>query len=412
MLEQRASHEEALAKNPEVRVASVINKNSDVLADSNHKNVGKNMLALEAENSFANHSSFMEKINEDWSLLLILENRILFKSLKAVYLTTALVLLVTIMLITSAFLYISRKYEEAHALANEVRAVSDIYLAVAKISLQTGSVELIRTTDDFTALFKGDFTHFPARTKALCSVLSSKQSYELLERFMDTKTLPERLKLVNSISQEILDSKGRWLRIRFITVDYTLEGDIHHVLWALESIDEDRKQQEKLRKLSETDMMTGIKNRGTGEQVIRSALAQGTPGMFCLVDIDLFKSINDTYGHQAGDDVICAVADSLKTAFRDADIVFRLGGDEFAAFAHGVTAPEIGEKIIQRFFERIRSIYIPAPQDRTVSVSVGAAFYPKQTLSGHDGFETLYQRADESLYKSKKSTGNALSFAL
>ena len=195
--------------------------------------------------------------------------------------------------------------------------------------------------------------------------------------------------------------------MRYIVLRKNENGSLEHVLLFFESIDEDKKQQEELRKLSETDLMTGVKNRGCGEAQIRAAIANGKHGMFCLLDVDKFKSINDNFGHQTGDEVIKALADCLKKGFRDSDIVFRLGGDEFAVFAEGVTKENTGLRILERFFDYVEAISIPSLKDRKITVSVGATFYP---LSSLDTFENMYQRSDQGTYKSKEREGNMLTF--
>ncbi len=412
-LDRVQSMMEKLAEQPEIFVASVINKESFVLADSSRENVGKNMMKSKSQNDFIDtHTTLSEKINDDWVLLLVLDNQLLYNSLEHIYIITVVILLLVIVLVLIAFLYMNHKYEEAKALGNEVNAVANIYVAAAKISLKTGSIELIRTTRDFDALFEGDFTNFQARSTHFANLIASEQSRDILRRFMDMDTLEERLQGTSSISQEIFDFKGQWLRIRFITVDFSSDNSIHHVLWVLESIDEDRKQQEKLRKLSETDLMTGITNRGTGELRIRQAIFEGKKGMFCLMDADKFKSINDTLGHKVGDEVICAIAECMKNTFRDDDIYFRLGGDEYAVFSPGVTSKEVGKRIMERFFDQINKINIPALGERKISMSTGISFFPKTNLEGRDGFETLYMRADEGLYKSKKTEGNVFTFVM
>ena len=86
--------------------------------------------------------------------------------------------------------------------------------------------------------------------------------------------------------------------------------------------------------------------------------------MFCLLDADKFKSINDTYGHDAGDKVIKAIADCLKRAFRNDDVIMRPGGDEFAAYAIGITDEEHGRIVANRFFDLIDRIEIEELGDR------------------------------------------------
>ncbi len=95
----------------------------------------------------------------------------------------------------------------------------------------------------------------------------------------------------------------------------------------IDKIVSDAREKEKLIVLSETDRMTGLLNRISGELKVEENLKQGKGGLFILLDIDHFKSFNDTFGHDVGDKVIINVANCLKTAFREHDILFRLGGD-------------------------------------------------------------------------------------
>ena len=239
--------------------------------------------------------------------------------------------------------------------------------------------------------------------------IAAEQSRELLGSFLEPATLEERLEGLNSTTQEFMDTEGRWVRLRFIVIKRSTAGKLQRVLMAFEFIDEDRKRQETLRKLSETDLMTGIRNRGSGERLVRQCMAEGRKGLFCLMDADKFKSINDTFGHSVGDKVIIAIADCLRKTFRDSDVVFRLGGDEFCVYAEGVDNKAIAQKILQRLFDKINSIEISEIGTRRISLSVGATFY----LASHrDSFEAMYQRADEGTYSSKKSSGNMSTFVL
>ncbi len=163
----------------------------------------------------------------------------------------------------------------------------------------------------------------------------------------------------------------------------------------------------RLRRLSEIDALTGINNRGGGEAKIRSLIRQRIPGMFCLLDIDKFKSINDTYGHSVGDQVLIAMADCMKEVFRDRDIVMRLGGDEFAVYVPQVCDKENGVKIIERFFEAIHLMRVEDLDGHEVNVSLGAAFYDG---APEDDFASLYLRADKGTYISKKMIGNTYHF--
>lgn len=171
-------------------------------------------------------------------------------------------------------------------------------------------------------------------------------------------------------------------------------------------INEEEKRGQELKILSETDRMTGLHDRVSGKRKVEELLAFGIGGTFLELDIDHFKSINDTYGHQTGDQVILAVADALHKSFRSNDITMRLGGDEFGAFAVGITDRRMAEMIINRLFDHIAAIVIPE-MDGHVCISVGASFC---TDSGERSFDDLYAASDQALYASKKVVGSSLTF--
>ncbi|MCR5698662.1 MAG: GGDEF domain-containing protein [Treponemataceae bacterium] len=188
----------------------------------------------------------------------------------------------------------------------------------------------------------------------------------------------------------------------------TLENE--KIIVGFKNIDaavQDAKEREALKEMSETDLMTGILNRVSGEKKISDSLKLGRGGLFCLLDIDNFKMFNDSFGHEVGDKVIIEVAHSLKKAFRDEDIVFRLGGDEFSAYAPHVENESQARKILDRFFNNIRSIDIPELNGTQITVSVGATIM-------EEGEETVfsekYKLVDIGVYESKKIPGMGLTF--
>ena len=172
-------------------------------------------------------------------------------------------------------------------------------------------------------------------------------------------------------------------------------------------ITQEEKRGEELKMLSETDRMTGLYDRVSGKRHVDKWLKSNIGGMFLEMDIDHFKMINDTYGHQTGDTVILALTRALKDTFRTNDITMRLGGDEFGVFATGVTNREIGEALIRRLFKAVEAADIPQLQGKKYCISVGAAICAR---IGRMTFEELYSRADEALYLSKKETGNFVTF--
>ncbi|MBQ5310709.1 MAG: diguanylate cyclase [Oscillospiraceae bacterium] len=168
-----------------------------------------------------------------------------------------------------------------------------------------------------------------------------------------------------------------------------------------------RKRMNRLINLSETDALTGVFNRGSGEARINDMLEKRTKCTFLMLDVDKFKSINDTLGHDTGDKVIIAVAEMLSQCAHAKDIVMRLGGDEFVMVLAGVCDRSYAEDIADKLFRLLDAARIDGADDMKLSVSIGAAMYDGV---GRADFNRLYQEADPKIYISKKTEGNMITF--
>ena len=363
----------------------------------------KNFRIQDEENSYI---AFFSPCPNGWTVVLLSDESKLFKSMGVVYVVAAVMLFFILSAAFGISVFLSRRDRQVEHLGKEISAIADIYASMILLDLDADKITVLKASSFMLETLNDSLTDMSKRINTLSEVISSEQWIDLNARFFNIYTLNERLKDATLLSQEFVNSLNNWMRARIIPVERKADGSVKSVLLAFESIDEERKKQEHLRHLSETDKMTGILNRGTGEQKIREKLADGEPGMFCLFDADKFKSINDNFGHAVGDKVIMEIAKCLTKTFRDSDVYFRLGGDEFAAYCAEVNNPEIGQRIFDRFFNCIDNIYIPELGHRRIYVSAGAAFFKPD----EDTFETLYKRADEATYKSKKIEGNAVTF--
>ena len=171
---------------------------------------------------------------------------------------------------------------------------------------------------------------------------------------------------------------------------------------------QEERRRSALQALSETDRMTGLNDRVSGKRKVEEILRAGHGGAFLEMDIDHFKMINDTYGHQTGDAVILELTNVLKSMFRNNDVAIRLGGDEFGVFAVGITTKDLCRTVVERLFSRLDQITVPQLDGGKFFISVGAAICPE---NGQESFDTLYARSDAALYISKKATGNCLTFS-
>jgi diguanylate cyclase (GGDEF)-like protein len=165
-------------------------------------------------------------------------------------------------------------------------------------------------------------------------------------------------------------------------------------------------QSEQFERLATTDDLTGVFNRrhflARAERTFADCLAERRPVALLILDIDLFKSINDCFGHGVGDAVICHVADVCRAAQRTGDILARIGGEEFT-----LLLPNTDLADAATFAEGIRGRLAAAPvavegHNLRVTVSIGVAAADVATISLGD----LMRRADQSLYGAKRGGRN------
>lgn len=195
---------------------------------------------------------------------------------------------------------------------------------------------------------------------------------------------------------------GRTYKVDTQWIDDGLEGRI----WTFHDISEERRLEEELRVLASTDHLTGALNRRAFQLAFKSEIARcrryGVPLSLIMLDLDHFKRVNDTYGHQAGDAVLREASNLIRSSLRDSDIFCRFGGEEFA-----LLLPHTGMDEGTVLAERLRYAIAEKPVD------VGSAMVPITTsvgiadlLSPTDSIDTMMRRADEALYAAKAGGRN------
>jgi diguanylate cyclase (GGDEF)-like protein len=169
---------------------------------------------------------------------------------------------------------------------------------------------------------------------------------------------------------------------------------------------------ERLQKVAALDPLTGLYNRRFGLERLAldftRAVRNHEPLGVLLFDIDDFKVLNDTFGHQAGDKMLRAVADAARAVLREGDTVLRYGGEEFLAVLPGAGTADV-EQLGQRVRLAVEAVELRV--DALVlrsTVSIGAAAFPDPAIAEVDD---LVRRADAAMYQSKSAGKNRLSFA-
>lgn len=156
-----------------------------------------------------------------------------------------------------------------------------------------------------------------------------------------------------------------------------------------------------LRSLSLIDDLTGLYNRrgfsDLGEQYLKLARRSGRGVTMVYLDLDRFKTINDSLGHHVGDRALIKVADILRATFRRSDIIARLGGDEFGVLALEA-ADESSELLVQRLRERVKEFNQSSPEPYQLSVSIGMAHHDDDLRVR---LEDMVAEADSAMYREK-----------
>ncbi len=169
---------------------------------------------------------------------------------------------------------------------------------------------------------------------------------------------------------------------------------------------------EELKQRATTDPLTGISNRRHLVEVMEMEVERceryDHPLSFLLLDIDDFKSINDTYGHAVGDEVLRQLGAVLKKHSRKLDVPCRWGGEEFCLLIPETTT-EAALQLCERLLEDIRSVHLHIPElaERVVTASIGLAGYHM----GDAEVDKFVQRADEAMYEAKHSGKNKVCLA-
>jgi len=217
-------------------------------------------------------------------------------------------------------------------------------------------------------------------------------------RLVQTWTPPHQLSAYRSAVVLPVRTHARWFGV-LISLDperaaFSTEDVDYLTALAAEaaSVLERSELMERLEDMATSDALTGLRNRREFERVLDTATAE----QFALlaIDVDNLKPVNDEFGHEAGDAVLRAVADTLSALLREWDLVARVGGDEFAALLIGAGADE-ALRVAERVRSAMHGVMVPSGRAR---ISVGCA-----AGAGHADMREVWRAADAALFRAKRS---------
>ncbi len=213
--------------------------------------------------------------------------------------------------------------------------------------------------------------------------------------FTNIKTVRSRLSHKKLISADFIDVISGWFRAQYITVDSSLDGIPNVVIYTTRNVDEEKRREENLIRISLTDEMTRLFNRRCYDEDLKELRNSELSDDFVLFSIDVngLKTVNDTRGHAAGDELIKGAANCLALSIGNKGKVYRTGGDEFVAVIHTDDPDKLRDSIKDKAKE-----WHGAYTDE-ITMSIGYASHKDKSSATIDDLEHI---ADADMYADKE----------
>ncbi|WP_052144716.1 sensor domain-containing diguanylate cyclase [Halalkalibacter okhensis] len=199
---------------------------------------------------------------------------------------------------------------------------------------------------------------------------------------------------------ELANQKIKWVVNKAIPVPDS-NGKLVKIYRTFQDITEQKQREDQLRQLAFYDDLTELPNRKLLDIQLKKALARSKRHNHTLVtmfiDLDGFKKVNDTYGHECGDRLLKEVANRLNESVREEDLIFRLGGDEFIIICEEADKEEASH-IAERILFAVSQSFLIKDFEVSVSPSIGISLFPEDGQNR----ETLIENADKAMYDAKR----------
>lgn len=210
-----------------------------------------------------------------------------------------------------------------------------------------------------------------------------------------------------SLHSELLNRRRNgelfWVS-EMITPIFRENREIQYFIAIMEDITEKKKQSREIFERANFDALTGIYNRAAFEekaqQELMRARRKSLLEALLLIDLDYFKAVNDSFGHDAGDILLINVTQRIREVIRESDLFGRLGGDEFAIMLELDVKDQVYlERVCQRILTSLQQPFVIKDQEVRIGCSIGVALFPEHG----DTYKTLYNNADKAVYSVKGS---------
>ena len=297
--------------------------------------------------------------------------------------------------------------QHEHAALEEAQAIAVIgsFEWTVRSNVLAWSAEMVRlygiTAENFCADPEALFTRIPTNERALvrAAINSVKKNHTPF-------VLEHHLHHPDS-GMQILQIRSKW--------NYDSSGNAVSLTGTAQEISALRKSEAEITRLALTDALTGLPNRRDMIDRLTSAIAQaqraGLLNALLFIDLDNFKTVNDTKGHAVGDKLLCMVAERIQALLRTGDTVARIGGDEFVILlVEQAPSFDVAAKSALRTAERVRSVlaepFVIDGMAHATGASIGVSIFPQ----GAQDYADVFREADTAMYRSKATGRNRVTF--
>ncbi|MDR2839419.1 MAG: EAL domain-containing protein [Azonexus sp.] len=211
---------------------------------------------------------------------------------------------------------------------------------------------------------------------------------------------------------ELLDKSGDKIPVsaKATCVEDQQAGQPVNYIWLLADISERQWAEAQMRHITRHDTLTGLPNRAALAaclaELLPKAQERGQPMALLLLDLDRFKMVNDTLGHQVGDQMLCEIATRISRLLRETDYVARIGGDEFVIILPDITLPADAAAVANKIIAALAASIRVEHHELHTSPSIGISIFPGDGVAG----DTLLMHADAAMYHAKASGRNTFQF--
>lgn len=273
-----------------------------------------------------------------------------------------------------------------------LQAVTNIFIGVSFVDLESDTYINYRTINEYKDNYIGRAS---VDLKKFINDFVEPEFISNALDFVSLDLLPEKIKNKKTLSTEVISKKYGWVRMSFFPISYDYNGNLINVVFATSVIDEQKRREEELIKLSRYDVLTGVFNRFSYEDDLAKYKEDKNLDVIISADVNNLKYINDTYGHNVGDLLIKRAANCLNKVLSMYGKVYRTGGDEFVSIIN-VSKTKVND-IIERINKEINEENLGSNFKLSVSIGFSIHFdYQDKSI------RELIQISDKKMYAAKE----------